>query len=373
MLALLVDDSRSSLSHLKRVLELLGDVDGRAFEDVDLALEAAGRIRFDLVIVDHIMPKMDGIAFIRLLRDRPSYAQVPIVMLTASSSQAVRLQALEAGATDFLPKTSSGFELGVKLRNLVALSRAVRQRDDHADWLAREIEIATRKLNEREEEMIFRLSLAVEYRDNDTGDHTLRVARYSRMIAEELGLPPDECRSIYLAAPLHDIGKVAVPDQVLLKPGRLTDDETAIVRTHAAVGGRILGDSASDLMRLAAEIAGHHHERWDGRGYPMRIAGDAIPLSARIVAVADVFDAMTTVRPYKAAIPVDEALACLDAERGGHFDPRCLDAFFAAYARARSSEGWGEGPDGASAPSGPEGGPADPATTVVPFRRASVA
>ena len=367
MLAMLVDDSRSSLSHLKRVLECHGDVDGRAFEDVDLALEEAGRIRFDLVIVDHIMPKMDGVAFIRLLRDRPNYAQVPIVMLTASSSQAVRLQALEAGATDFLPKTSSGFELSVKLRNLVALSRAVRERDDRADRLTREIEVATRKVHEREEEMIFRLSLAVEYRDNDTGDHTLRVARYSRMIAEELGLPPEECRSIYLAAPLHDIGKVAVPDQVLLKPGRLTEDETAIVRTHAAVGERILGDSTSDLMRLAAEIAGHHHERWDGRGYPMRISGDAIPLSARIVAVADVFDAMTTVRPYKAAMPVDEALDCLEAERGGHFDPRCLDAFMAAYARARSSEGAGAGDREAAAPPPFEGGPA----TVIPFRRAS--
>lgn len=333
MQVMLVDDSRSSLLHLKNLLEGCGGVEGSLYEDPHLALDAADRQHFDLVIVDHVMPKMDGIEFTRRLRAMPSYAQAPIVMLTASSSQAVRLAALEAGATDFLPKMSNWIELSVKLRNLITLSSAVRARDDQAARLAREVEVATRKLHDREEEMIFRLSLAVEYRDSDTGEHTLRVARYSRMIAEELGLPPEDCRGIYLAAPLHDVGKVAVPDSVLLKPGRLTADETEVVRTHAAVGERILGDSGSDLMRLAAEIAGNHHERWDGTGYPRRLAGEAIPLSARIVAVADVFDAMTTERPYKAAMPAATALDTLAAERGRHFDPRCVDAFLAAQKR----------------------------------------
>jgi putative two-component system response regulator len=197
---------------------------------------------------------------------------------------------------------------------------------------AREIEKATQALLAREEEMVFRLSKALEYRDNDTNDHTLRVAMFSRMIAERLGLSRQECDSIYLASPLHDIGKVAIPDGILLKPGRLDDDERAIVETHAEIGERILRGSASDLIKLAAQIAGGHHERWDGKGYPRGLSGETIPLAARIVAIADVFDALTTERPYKKALPVASALAILEAERGSHFDPACLDAFLSGYA-----------------------------------------
>ena len=333
MLAMLVDDSRSSLLHLRGLLDSSGDVESRTFEDPDLALEVAETTRFDLVIVDHIMPRMDGVVFMRRLRGMAAYAEVPIVMLTGTASEAVRLEALEAGATDFLAKTSSRVELTVRLRNCILLAEALRHRRDRALELADKVEAATRALQASQEEMIFRLSLAVEYRDNDTGDHTLRVARYSRMIAEELGLPEAACRDIYMAAPLHDIGKVAIPDNVLLKPGRLTEAETAMMRAHAEIGERILGGSTSDLIRLAAEIAGHHHERWDGAGYPRRLAGLAIPLSARIVAVADAFDAMTTARPYKAAMAPGDALAEIRAERERHFDPGCVDAFVVAYAR----------------------------------------
>jgi putative two-component system response regulator len=203
----------------------------------------------------------------------------------------------------------------------------VRRLDDQASWLAGEVEKAVRTLRERETEIIFRLSLAVEYRDNDTGDHTWRVARYSQIMAEALGLDPDLCRRVYLAAPLHDVGKVAIPDGVLLKPGRLDEEEFALIRTHAAIGKRILGGSSCALISLAAEIAEAHHERWDGGGYPLGLSGDAIPLAARIVAVADVFDALTTERPYKAAMPLDEARACIEAESGRHFDPACVAAF----------------------------------------------
>ena len=333
MLAMLVDDSRSSLLHLQRLLEDSGEVESRAFDDPDLALHAAGQARFDLVIVDHVMPKMDGIAFMRRLRGMPAYAQVPVVMLTGTCSRAVRLAALDAGATDLLPKRSSSQETAAKLRNLVVLSRALGERRDPDRNLLDRVEAATLALATSHEEMIFRLSLAIEYRDNDTGGHTLRVARYSRMIAEEMRLPAELCRAIYRAAPLHDIGKVAIPDEVLLKPGRLTADETAVMRSHAAIGERILSDSPCDLIRLAGEIAGHHHERWDGGGYPRGLSGPAIPLSARIVAVADAFDAMTTDRPYKVGRSPEGALAELAAERGRHFDPACVDAFLAAHAR----------------------------------------
>ena len=332
MLAMIVDDSRSSLLHLQQLTERDSDVRAMAFLDPEAALDAADKHRFDMVIVDHIMPKVDGITFIRRMRATDGHGQIPMVMLTATSDDAVRLAALEAGATDFLSKSQSPVELKVRLHNLIKLSDALRKLDDHVAEQAREIEKATQALLAREEEIVFRLSKALEYRDNDTNDHTLRVAKFSRMVAERLELSRQECDSIYLASPLHDIGKVAVPDGILLKPGRLDDDERAIIETHAEIGERILRGSASDLIKLAAQIAGGHHERWDGKGYPRGLSGEAIPLAARIVAIADVFDALTTERPYKQALPVAGALAILEAERGRHFDPVCLDAFLSGYA-----------------------------------------
>jgi len=341
MLALIVDDSRSSLLRLQQLVEHESDVRAMAFLDPEMALDAAQNHRFDIAIVDHIMPKIDGITFIRRMRAMNGHAQVPMVMLTATSDDAVRLAALEAGATDFLSKSQSQVELKVRLHNLIKLSSALRKLDDHVAEQALEIEKATQALLSSEEEMVFRLSKALEYRDNDTNDHTFRVAKYSRMISERLGLSRQECRSIYLASPLHDIGKVAIPDGILLKPGLLDEDERAIIKTHAEIGARILRGSGSDLIKLAAQIAESHHERWDGSGYPKGLAGEAIPLAARIVAIADVFDALTTERPYKNALPIADALAILAAERGRHFDPTCLDAFLSAYAEMDQSDASG--------------------------------
>jgi len=329
--ALLVDDSPTMLLRLRKILEQEHGVNVTTLTSPGSALVEAQMRAFDLILVDHHMPDMDGTTFVQRMRDIPHYAQVPIVMITSDVCDAVRLAALEAGASDFLDKRTKGIELSVRLRNQIKLAAAVRRLDDQAAWLAGEVETAVRHLREREEEIIFRLALAVEYRDNDTGDHTWRVARYSQIIAEALGLPPEMCRRLYLAAPLHDVGKVAVPDGILLKKGSLTAEEFAVVRTHTEVGRRILGDSASELIQLAAEIADAHHEKWDGSGYPNGLAGMAIPLSARIVAVADVFDALTTVRPYKEAMPREEALRCLRAESGRHFDPDCIAAFVSRW------------------------------------------
>ena len=225
MLVMLVDDSRSSLDRLQAVAERSGEVQTVSFTEPETALKAASSEKFDIVIVDYVMPEIDGISFIRRMRAMPTYARIPIVMVTSSPSEALRLEALRAGATDFISKSSDALELKVKLRNLVLLAKAMRKLNEQAEWLAREVEAATRNLLAREEEMIFRLSLAVEYRDHATGGHTLRVANYSRMIAEEMGLPAAQCRAIYLASPLHDVGKVAIPDRILLKPGRFDDDE----------------------------------------------------------------------------------------------------------------------------------------------------
>src|SRR5690242_7696020 len=253
--ALIVDDSPSVLDVLKRLIETDGSVQATTSLDPAHALDIARELHFDIVLVDYEMPKMDGIHFIRELRALPSFSETPVAMITSSDSDEIKLRALEAGATDFLPKGRNSVEVRVRLRNLVSLGKAVRKLNDRASHLAAEVTAATRKLQEREEEIILRLALAVEYRDNDTGEHTLRVAKYSQVIAEQLGLPSRFCREIYLAAPLHDVGKVGIPDHILLKPGRLTESEMAVVRTHAEIGKHILADSECDLIRLAATIA----------------------------------------------------------------------------------------------------------------------
>lgn len=329
--ALLVDDSRSVLDLLKRLVETEGSVQATTFLDPLEALAAARTTSFDIVLTDYEMPKMDGIALIRELRSLPRFSDIPIAMVTSIEADDVRLRALEAGATDFLPKRPQAIEFGVRLRNLIKLGSAVRKLNNQAAELASEVEAATRKLQEREEEIILRLALAVEYRDNDTGDHTLRVAKYSRIIAKELGLSERLCRDIYLASPLHDVGKVAIPDNILLKPGRLNAEEMTVIRTHAAIGGHILADSHCELIQLAAIIAEAHHERWDGSGYPNGLKGNDIPIAARIVMVADVFDALTTKRPYKDPMPVQQAREYLEKQKGKEFDPACVDAFLARW------------------------------------------
>ncbi|MBR0859021.1 HD domain-containing phosphohydrolase [Bradyrhizobium liaoningense] len=329
--ALLVDDSRSVLNFLKRHIEAEGLVEATTFLDPVEALACARERVFDLVLVDYEMPHMDGISFIRVFRTFPGCADIPIAMITSRQTDDVKMEALQAGATDFLPKQPQSVEMTVRLRNLIHLGAAVRKLNDRAAHLASEVAAATRKLGEREEEIILRLALAVEYRDNDTGEHALRVARYSRIIAEQLGLPPRLCRDIYLAAPLHDVGKVAIPDDILLKPGKLTDEEMAVIRTHATIGERILADSNCELIQLGAQIAAGHHERWDGAGYPNRLKADEIPVPARVVAVADVFDALTTRRPYKEPMPLEVARNYLIENQGRQFDPACVEAFLSRW------------------------------------------
>ena len=193
-----------------------------------------------------------------------------------------------------------------------------------------EVERATHELRRREEEIINRLALAAGYKDGETAFHTMRMSRYCELLARELGLSEDRCRDIRLASPMHDIGKVGIPDQVLLKQGGLDADERQRMQEHANIGAAILSGSQCDLLRLGSEIALSHHERWDGAGYPAGLAGEAIPLSGRMAAVADVFDALTTARPYKEAWSTDRAFAYLQEQAGKQFDPACVEAFVGA-------------------------------------------
>lgn len=329
---LIIDDSRSSLAFLKHVVGDLGFADIECVLHPVDALRRAEEMQFDLVLVDNIMPDIDGVELTRRLRARPEYRLVPVIMVTSMDDPQVRVAAVAAGATDFIHKPFDVTELQARVRNLLALRQAQIELADQAQWLAREVEIATRHLVAREEEIIWRLARAIEYRDGDTGEHVSRVAQISRIIAEGIGLSAERCRCIYLAAPLHDIGKIGIADAILSKPGRLTPDELATMRQHVSIGARILEDGSSEIIRTAELIAQSHHERWDGTGYPDRLSGIDIPIEARIVAVADVFDALCSERPYKRAWPIADAYGEIVSLAGSHFDPACVAAFEARWA-----------------------------------------
>jgi two-component system response regulator RpfG len=281
----------------------------------------------DLVLVDYMMPDMDGIEFVKRLRAVPGYEHIPIVMVTVHDDRKVRYAALDAGITDFLTKPVDARECLARCRNLLTLRRQQLALEDRKRLLEGMVEEATREVREREKETLLRLARAGEFRDAETGYHLIRMARYSRLIAEAIGLDRDECETIELAAPLHDIGKIGIPDQILLKPDKLDGGEWEVMRRHPVIGHEILKGSASKYVRMGALIALGHHEKYDGSGYPNGLVGDHIVLCARIVAVADVYDALTSVRPYKKAWPNDDALQFLRSQRRAHFDPRLVDAF----------------------------------------------
>ncbi len=327
MRLMVVEDNRTNLLVLKGILQKFEGCDIEAFLSPIEALARAEAVPFDLILVDYMMPELDGREFIVRLRQRDQYRHVPMVMITADGNRQTRIDSISAGATDFLNKPVDPVELKARIGNLLLMRRQQIDLSHRNEWLADEVERATRHLAEREEEVIWRLSRALEYRDTDTGDHTFRVATVARLIADELQLDRVTAKTIYLATPLHDVGKVAIPDSILGKPGPLSPEETIVMRAHVPIGEAILADGASDLVRMAASIAATHHERWDGAGYPNKLAGAEIPIEGRIAAVADVFDALCSPRPYKPAWPLDDARRAIEDGAGTQFDPACVAAF----------------------------------------------
>ncbi len=330
-IVLAVDDNLTNLRLIEAMLGQLPGVESITLDDPQLALDWCQENRPDLILLDYMMPGLDGLEFMRRLKGG---GELPVIMITADTEKAVRYQALDLGARDFLNKPLDRAEFTARVRNQLALIDAQKKLSDRAAWLAEEVAKATAQIVARERETVLRLSRAAEFRDPETGAHLLRMANYTRLIAQQLGLAREQVELLFEAAPMHDIGKVGIPDAILLKPGRLDEAEFEIMKRHAEIGQRILADSAADLLRAAAEIAWCHHEKWDGSGYPRGLAGEAIPLSGRIVAVADVFDALTSERPYKRAWPLDKARQFLLDNRGAHFDPACVDAFLAVWEEA---------------------------------------
>jgi len=328
---MVVDDQSTGRAILEQVVRSLDErvaVEGFA-RPVDAVVWATRNIS-DLVLVDYMMPDMDGIEFVKRLRALPGYEHVPIVMVTVHDDRKVRYAALDAGITDFLTKPVDARECLARCRNLLTLRRQQIALEDRRRLLEHMVEDATREVREREKETLLRLARAGEFRDEETGYHLIRMSRYSRLIANALGLGHDEAETVELAAPLHDIGKIGIPDGILLKPAKLDDGEWEVMRRHPVIGHEILKGSASKYVRMGALIALGHHEKYDGSGYPNGLVGDHIPLCARIVAIADVYDALTSMRPYKSAWTSERAYEYVAAQAGRHFDPRLVDAFAAA-------------------------------------------
>lgn len=327
----IIDDNPVNITLLQHLVKQLVGATFSSYTDSAIALEWCLANQPDLILVDYMMPAPDGIAFTKALRESTHHADTPVIMITANSENFVRYAALEAGANDFLTKPVDRTEFLSRSRNMLALRKSQLALADRAAWLAEEVAKATAEIKAREYDTIVRLSKAAEYRDPETGMHILRMARYSQIIGRKLGLPEDQLELLLQAAPMHDIGKVGTPDHILLKPGRLDSNEMVIMRQHASIGYEILKDSDSPLLQMAAEIANTHHEKFDGSGYPNGLKGEEIALVGRIVAVADVFDALTSVRPYKPAWEIDRAIQFMKEQRGLHFDPVCLDAFFESW------------------------------------------
>ena len=328
---LIVDDNEVNLVLFGALVKKLEGALAQSFADPLAALEWSRSHAVDLVIVDYMMPGMDGLEFIQQFQQIAGKAEVPVLMITANDQKQIRYRALDSGASDFLTKPVDKVEFLARVKNMLTLSEARQSLNDRAQWLAAEVRKATAEVVQRERETVMRLCKAAEFRDPETGAHILRMAHYSRLIAQRLGFSLEDQDLLLEAAPMHDIGKVGIPDRILLKPGRLTPEEFEVMKQHASLGFDLLQGSSSRVLQVGAEIARGHHEKFDGTGYPAGLVGDNIPIFSRIVAVADVFDALTSERPYKKAWPLQEAVDHLRASAGQHFDPQVVEAFLGAW------------------------------------------
>ena len=324
---LVADDTPENIDILKGILsdsyKVLAVPSGR------LALKVArGPKPPDLILLDVMMPEMDGYEVCQKLKSDPNTAKIPIIFVTAKTEIEDEKYGFSLGAVDYITKPVSPPLVMARVKNHLALF-------DQSKHLAQLVDERTKELHDTRIEIIRRLGRAAEFKDNETGMHVIRMSWFSRFLAEEAGKAQDWCELLYNAAPMHDIGKIGIPDRVLLKPGKLDADEWEIMQKHAQYGAEIIGEHPSPLLQLAKEVALFHHEKWNGKGYPHSLKGNEIPLSARIVAIADVFDALTSERPYKKAWPEEKAIKLLEEETGEHFDPNLVPLFIKCLPKIR--------------------------------------
>jgi putative two-component system response regulator len=331
---LIVDDDPYNTQLIEKILELNGYRNYKSVNDPRGVLALFIEYQPDLLILDLMMPHLDGFQVMNLISAIVGEDYLPILVVTAIGSRATRQQALARGAMDYVDKPFEADELCLRINNLIRvrllqlqLQEQNRMLEERVYERTRELEDYQLELKETQIEVIVRLARAAEHRDDDTGQHTQRVGLTCSLLARNMGLTEEEVGIMLRAAPLHDVGKIGIPDSILLKPGRLDDEERTIMQSHCTIGADLLSGGQSELVQLAERIAASHHEKWDGSGYPRGLSGTQVPIEGRILAVADVFDALTHARPYKKAWPVDEAVKEIKNQRGRHFDPDIVDAF----------------------------------------------
>jgi putative two-component system response regulator len=328
---LIVDDEPANVGLLTRILQREGYTDVLGITDSRQAPGLVEEFRPDLILLDLRMPGLDGFGVLEAIKPHLTNGNyLPVLTLTADASDQMKQAALSRGSKDFLAKPFNPIEVLLRIQNLLELRFLYL----HLETAVRD---RTRELEEAQIEIVERLARAAEFRDEDTARHTRRIGDVAAQLGRAIGLDETHVDLIRRAAPLHDVGKIATPDGILLKPGPLTPEEWQIMRQHAAIGSHMLAGGSSVLMQVAERIARSHHERWDGSGYPDGLAGEAIPIEARLVAVADVLDALTHERPYRAAWPLAKVLALIESNRGTHFDPRIVDALLALHPRGQSA------------------------------------
>ncbi|MDH5407631.1 MAG: two-component system response regulator [Gammaproteobacteria bacterium] len=323
---LVVDDQPVNVKLLEKVLAAEGYQNVHSTTDSRQAADLYQQHHCDLVLLDLNMPHIDGFGVMEQMKEiTEDYP--PILVLTALKDRDSRVKALEGGARDFVSKPFDRVELLSRIRNMLEVRLLNKAMKNQNIVLEQKVRERTQELDETRLEIIRRLGRAAEYRDNETGLHIIRMSQYSQLLALASGMSEEEGLMILNASPMHDIGKIGIPDSILLKQGKLTPEEWEIMKTHAAIGAEIMSGHPSPLMQMAREIAITHHEKWDGSGYPKGLSGEDIPLVGRIVAIADVFDALTTKRPYKKAWPLEEAIDHIKENKGSHFDPALVDTF----------------------------------------------
>ena len=338
---LTVDDEVKNLTLLEAILTPLG----YEVETAQSGKEALAKVEAsppDMILLDVMMPEMTGYELCKRLKAEESTQIIPIVMITALVDKESRVRGIEAGADDFLTKPVDKIELTARVKNLIKVKE---YNDSIKDWSRmlqdkvieqtamlrqsfEQLQGAHANLEKAHLDTLIRLSVAAEYKDEDTANHIHRMSAYARIVAENMGLSEDQVRLIVHASPMHDVGKIGIPDHILLKPGKLTPEEWSIMKSHTLIGERILADADDDFTKAGRVIALSHHEKWDGSGYPKGLKGEDIPLLGRITAIADVFDALTSKRPYKAPMSNEKAFGIIEKSVGNHFDPGVGKAFF---------------------------------------------
>ena len=324
---LIVDDQMTNLMLLESILQNAGYKNIHTTQDPTQVVNLYKELSPDLICLDIRMPQLNGFQVMGQLKIIQKEGFLPILVLTSEEDRETRLRALESGAKDFLNKPFDKIEVLMRIRNLLEASLLNKAVSQQKDILEETVRIRTQELQETQLDVVHRLARAAEYRDNETGAHIVRMSHFAVILGRACGMSEQECDVLFHATPMHDVGKLGIPDRILLKPGKLDPEEFETMKQHTVIGAQLLANSQSPVLRMGEIIALTHHEKWDGSGYPNRLSGEDIPLPGRICALADVFDALSSKRCYKDAWPLEKTLAEIRSSSGKHFDPRLVEIF----------------------------------------------